>query len=960
MQITCPHCRRELNVAGDPPSFCAYCGHSLSRAGRDTLPTQPFRPVSPTKLEETPAAIGGFRVVRRLGSGGMGVVLEACESSSGRHVAIKLLSEQLIDSPSTLERFRQEGRVASQIAHPRCVFVLRTDEDAGRPYIVMELMPGYTLRDLVAEAGPLAVSEAVARILEVIDGLQEAHRLGVIHRDVKPSNCFLLEDGTAKVGDFGLCKIIQRDGQLTMSGGYVGTVLFSAPEQLRNDPLDYRADVYSVAATLYFLLTGQAPHSSESHTEAVARAASEDSADVRQFRPDVPRPLARIVRKGLRRDRTRRWQTLEAMRAALKRQVPSELTAAGLGLRVGAFLIDQGVLSARLLLPWEWVKHVAPANPELVTYSVFIAIFFLYFAVTEGLWGGSVGKRLLGLRVARTDRFEPPGLKRAALRAAVFALVLAIPQVCYLLPINDAGRIGMQVLSTAVLGLALAWPMRPRNAYRGLHELASGTRVVQLPWPERSREYPGRGAELTLAEKPDGVPNHLGPFTVLGLLGGDDGQQWLLAEDRTLNRKTLIRLCAPSVAPVSSRRRELSRPGRLRWLACGKLGERDWDAFVAPSGSPLARVVTSGEPMAWAAARPILEQLAKELADAALDDSLPDVLTPEQVWIQTDGRMQLLDAPFAPVGGARWLTPLELLRQAAVQLLEARPDGEKANAVRAPVPRHATPLLNRLMGGANGDSTPGEMVADLEKTRGLPTEVTFRLKAGYLWLLAVLLSLGLISMFASSLLGSALNAMRLYEEIRVARDHGDDLTRIEAMRAKYIEARASLGWVGKVLMLGDPPADGKTRLGGGNQTLLRTIAGRLAIAQDQGPEFQVKVVGAAISTPMVFWPAAWTAWAFLFRGGISLRLMHLRLVCWDGKPAGALRCAARTAVVWLPVTLLLLTVNALHVNAGVWSDVADTVWWFAIGLIGAYLYLALLLPARGPHDMIAGTWLVPE
>src|SRR5262249_28562760 len=375
MLITCPHCHRELNVSGDPPSFCAYCGQSLSRAERtppstDTVPTHPRQPKPMATNGPTPEVIGGFRVIRRLGSGGMGVVLEARDSSSGRHVAIKVLSEQLIDSPSTLERFRQEGRIASQIAHPRCVFVLRTDEEAGRPYIVMELMPGYTLRDLVAEAGPLAVDEAVTRMVEVIDGLQEAHRLGVIHRDVKPSNCFLLEDGTAKVGDFGLSKIIHTEGHLTQSGAYVGTVLFSAPEQLRNDPLDHRADIYSVAATFYFLLTGQAPHSSESHTEAVARAASEDPPDVRQFRSDVPRPLARIVSKGLRRDRARRWQNLESMRVALQRQVPSRHAAAGPGLRIGAFMIDQAILSLRLLLPWESLKSIAPGSPELVTYSI--------------------------------------------------------------------------------------------------------------------------------------------------------------------------------------------------------------------------------------------------------------------------------------------------------------------------------------------------------------------------------------------------------------------------------------------------------------------------------------------------------------------------------------------------------------------------------------------------------------
>src|SRR5262249_35554662 len=114
------------------------------------------------------------------------------------------------------------------------------------------------------------------------------------------------------------------------------------------------------------------------------------------------------------------------------------------------------------------------------------------------------------------------------------------------------------------------------------------------------------------------------------------------------------------------------------------------------------------------------------------------------------------------------------------------------------------------------------------------------------------------------------------------------------------------------------------------------------------------------STPIVFWPLAWTAWAFLFRGGIAMRMMRLRLVRWGGRPASGLRCAVRIAVIWLPVSLLLLTGNALHVLAGVSSDIGDTLWWVTAGLLGAYVYLSLLLPGRGPHDRIAGTWLVPE
>src|SRR5208337_2581168 len=146
----------------------------------------------------------------------------------------------------TLLRFRQEGKLASSLAHPRCVFVLAADEEAGRPYIVMELMPGANLDDLVRDKGPLPPEQAIAKILDVIDGLGEAHRLGLVHRDVKPSNCFLEADGRVKIGDFGLSKSLVNDSQLTRTGAFLGTPLYASPEQIRKDRVDLQTDVYSV------------------------------------------------------------------------------------------------------------------------------------------------------------------------------------------------------------------------------------------------------------------------------------------------------------------------------------------------------------------------------------------------------------------------------------------------------------------------------------------------------------------------------------------------------------------------------------------------------------------------------------------------------------------------------------------------------------------------------------------
>jgi serine/threonine protein kinase len=200
--------------------------------------------------------------------------------------------------------------LASTFVHPRCVFVLAADEKDGRPYIVMELMPGRTLEDLVRECGPLPVEEAVPKILDVIDGLQEAHHFGVIHRDVKPSNCLLESDGRVKVGDFGLAKALAANVRLTRTGSFLGTPLYASPEQVKSEPLTPQTDVYSAAATFYFLLAGKAPFECGNPAATLARIASEDVPSLRGTRPDIPEALDRVVLRGLERKRERRYKDL--------------------------------------------------------------------------------------------------------------------------------------------------------------------------------------------------------------------------------------------------------------------------------------------------------------------------------------------------------------------------------------------------------------------------------------------------------------------------------------------------------------------------------------------------------------------------------------------------------------------------------------------------------------------------
>ena len=228
---------------------------------------------------------GPYRIGRLLGRGGMGEVYEAESLETGRRLALKLLRSRL-EKADDRARFLREGQLAASISHPHTVYIYGSEEIEGMPVISMELLPGGTLKERVAASGPLAPQEAVAAVMDIIGGLDAAQSAGVLHRDIKPSNCFIDDDGAVKVGDFGLSiSTLARDVHHDLeAGAFQGTPQFAPPEQLRGEPLDIRADIYSVGATLYYLLTGQPPFDARDLRELVSRVTSEP-----------PRPRASCV-----------------------------------------------------------------------------------------------------------------------------------------------------------------------------------------------------------------------------------------------------------------------------------------------------------------------------------------------------------------------------------------------------------------------------------------------------------------------------------------------------------------------------------------------------------------------------------------------------------------------------------------------------------------------------------------
>jgi serine/threonine protein kinase len=281
---------------------------------------------------------GPYQIVRPLGKGGMGQVYEAEEIDSGRRVAVKLLSRGLGDGEER-ERFLREGQLAAALSHPNCVYVFGTSEVQGFPIITMELAPAGTLKDLVDPAAPMAVATAVDAILQVIAGLEAAAAIGILHRDVKPSNCFVDRDGRVMVGDFGL-SISASGGAAAAGRGVMGTPGFASPEQLAGAALDVRSDIYSVGATLYYLFTGKSPFDEGDLQTMMTRVASETAPAVTVARPDVPGRVGSIVAKCLATQPAHRYPNYAALAAALEpfRTVP--IVPARLGRRFLAGFID--------------------------------------------------------------------------------------------------------------------------------------------------------------------------------------------------------------------------------------------------------------------------------------------------------------------------------------------------------------------------------------------------------------------------------------------------------------------------------------------------------------------------------------------------------------------------------------------------------------------------------------------
>ncbi|MCG3133584.1 MAG: Serine/threonine-protein kinase PknD [Planctomycetes bacterium] len=381
-----------------------------------------------------------YEILRRIGSGAMGTVYEAHDEALDRSVAVKVLRAHVAGDPAFAQRFLREARAAARVSHVNLVHVYFVGGEGPRTFFAMEFVRGRTLEELVTERGQLPLADVVEIGVQAARGLGAAHAVGVVHRDVKPSNVLLDEAGVVKVTDFGLARSLDADVNAS-HGGLTGTPTFMSPEQFRGQLAGPAADTYSLGLVLWYLLAGRPPFAAQSLGELLDQQMNHPLPPLAAARPDLSPQVDEALARLCAKDPAARPQTMAEVAAILDSLRPREIVPAPLTTRGVAWAIDNAIalsLAAAVDLVLIGIHHgldrlgIAPLDRETADFVgshvlplFFAGTFAAAFLLSETIWGSTPGKWLLGVRIVRADG------TRAGASAAALRLLLRSPWIVF-------------------------------------------------------------------------------------------------------------------------------------------------------------------------------------------------------------------------------------------------------------------------------------------------------------------------------------------------------------------------------------------------------------------------------------------------------------------------------------------------------------------------------------------------
>jgi len=311
--MKCPKCQADVS---DDSRFCSKCGTSVHPSDEAFL--SHTRTILKPIEERTPGTLlaGKYTIVEVAGRGGMGIVYKAEDTKLKRNIALKFLPPELIRDPESRERFVLEARAAAALSHPNICTIHEICEEEGNSFIAMEYIEGQSLKARMKRA-PLGVEEAVGIAVQVAEGLEEAHKKGIIHRDIKSANIMVTDKGQAKIMDFGLAKV-KGGTLLTREGTTLGTVAYMSPEQARGEEVDHRSDIWSLGVVLYEMLSGKLPFMGDREASILYSVVHEEPKPLKAIKPDVPVELQQIINRALKKKPESRYSSASEMLKDLK------------------------------------------------------------------------------------------------------------------------------------------------------------------------------------------------------------------------------------------------------------------------------------------------------------------------------------------------------------------------------------------------------------------------------------------------------------------------------------------------------------------------------------------------------------------------------------------------------------------------------------------------------------------